>query len=233
MVVLLSYKQNCAWLVMINLTSWCGAMRLESVGKIIKLLEENYPRAETSLRYRNSYEFLVAVILSARSTDEQVNRITGLLFQRFPGFAELARAEVEEVSSYIKGCGLHKNKSISLVKMARVIEEKHGGRIPSSWKEVLALPGAGRKTASLVMGTLWGEPALPVDTHVYRVSKRLGLASGEKVEEVEEELKEVVEKDKWLPTHHRLIEHGRFICVPRKPACERCFLIDYCGRYFK
>ena len=196
--------------------------------EIMNLLKENYPEADTFLRYQNCYQFLVAVILSARSTDEQVNRVSKGLFQKYPNVFELAEASPEEVAEVIKGCGLYRSKSSSLIKMARTLVLEYGGKIPSDWNKLLSLPGVGRKTASLVWATLFGFPAFPVDTHVFRVARRLGLSRGEKVEEVEKELKECFPSREWLPLHHRLILHGRKLCYAKQPHCEKCFLQGHC-----
>lgn len=198
---------------------------------LIDCLKKYYPYAGTSLQYKNEWQFLVAVILSARSTDEQVNRVTPKLFNDYPDVISLAEASPDEVSKLIKGCGLYRNKSRNLVKLAQVLKEEYGGRIPPRWESLLSLPGVGRKTASLIWGTLFGYPAFPVDTHVYRVSRRLDLARGEKVEEVEQELKTRIPRDEWLPMHHRLIFHGRQLCLSRKPRCRDCFLQEKCPSF--
>jgi len=196
---------------------------------IIKLFKKNYPHAMTSLKFGNEYQFLVMVVLSARSTDEQVNRVSGSFFNKFPDIFSLAEASSDEVSEYIKGCGLYRNKSRNLVKMAQALTLEHGGKVPFEWNKLLSLPGVGRKTANLVQATLFNYPAFPVDTHVYRVAKRLELAKGDKVEEVEEELKIIFPEEEWIPLHHRFINHGRKLCLSRKPRCIDCFINSWCA----
>ncbi len=200
--------------------------------KVVKILKQEYEKAHSSLQSCSPFQFLVAVILSARSTDQQVNRITKELFSYYPDASSLANTTPEELESIIKACGLYRNKSRNLVKLAKLVTDKYGGEIPPSWNEIMQLPGVGRKTANLVWGAIFNNPAFPVDTHVFRVSRRLGLAKGDQVEEVEEELKENIPAEEWLPTHYRLIAHGRKFCLPRVPRCQDCALQSECNYYW-
>jgi len=170
----------------------------------------------------------VAVVLSARTTDEQVNRITAKLFPRAGTPQQLARMQESELAQYIQGCGLYRHKSRYLIEASRIILDKHGGLVPDHFEQLVALPGVGRKTANVVLNSAFRKNALAVDTHVYRVSKRLGLASGNRVKQVEEELKELLSPPEWGAAHHRLIAHGRKTCTARRPRCAECFVYRYC-----
>ncbi len=195
---------------------------------IFKLLEEHYPRAETALQFGDPFQLFVATVLSAQTTDEQVNRITARLFPRAGTPQQIARMDQAELEQYLKGCGLFRHKSRFLIEASRSILEKHGGQVPDTFVELVALPGAGRKTANVVLSNAFNQPALAVDTHVYRVARRLGLAAGNKVEQVEEELKAKLPPHQWGATHHRLITHGRRVCKARRPRCAECMLHRYC-----
>lgn len=202
----------------------------ERVKAVLERLEELYPEAKTALNFSTPFQLLVAVVLSARSTDRQVNEVTRDLFAKYPGPAEMAAATPEEMAAAIKGVGLNKAKGKYLVELAQKIVEEYGGEVPASWEELLRLPGVGRKTAGVVLSNAFQLPAFPVDTHVFRVSRRLGLASGTTPEAVEKELEKAVPPELWGVTHHRLIYHGRQVCRARKPLCESCRLADLCPR---
>lgn len=200
----------------------------ERIALILDKLAEYYPRVKTGLVYDNPYQLFVATVLSAQTTDEQVNRITTKLFSAVPSITEMSRLQPEELEPYLKSCGLYRQKSRSIIAASRMIVEKYGGLIPDQFDELIKLPGVGRKTANVIISSAFGRPALAVDTHVFRVSKRLGLAEGKTVEIVEDELKEVVPMESWIKIHHRLIAHGRKVCHARKPECKICFLNDLC-----
>ncbi len=206
----------------------------ERIDQILKLLEEHYPRAKTRLNYKTGFECIVAVALSARTTDAQVNKITPVLFEFYNNSRKMAAARPEDIEPLINRCGLYKTKSRNLVEMSRIIEARYHGNIPDNIDELLTLPGVGRKTANVVRSALFNQPAIAVDTHVFRVSRRLGLARGDSVEEVERELMDVIPEHLWSGTHHRLIAHGREICYSRKPLCADCFLKKIClKKYLK
>lgn len=195
---------------------------------ILRLLAKHYPGAKTSLNFRNPYELFVATVLSAQTTDQQVNRITKKLFADIPTVYDLSHLTVSDLGKYLKSCGLYRNKSKYLIEASRQIVENYNGQIPANFDQLIALPGVGRKTASVIISSAFGIPALAVDTHVFRVSRRLGLACGTNVNQVEEQLKKAVPIEEWVDLHHRLIFHGRQTCHARKPDCEHCFLIDQC-----
>lgn len=203
----------------------------EKITAIIKLLAESYRDAGTSLVFKTPFELLVAAILSAQCTDKQVNRITARLFKKYNKPQDFARLTPEELGEEIKGCGLYRNKSRFIVESAREIIKSHGGSVPTTRSELEALPGVGRKTAGVIIGVAYGGSALPVDTHVFRVARRLGLSAARDPVKVEADLAACVSPDERMPFHHRLIFHGREICSARKPACHKCCLKDYCSFY--
>lgn len=195
---------------------------------ILDGLAEQYPQAGTSLHFANPFQLFVATVLSAQTTDEQVNRITAALFKAVPTVQDLAAMEPGELEPYLKSCGLYRHKSRYLVEAARIIVKDFGGSIPEEFDQLIKLPGVGRKTANIIVSAAFGRPALAVDTHVFRVSRRLGLADGKTVEAVEEQLKTSVPSREWVLLHHRLIAHGRSLCTARSPQCRGCFLVCLC-----
>lgn len=198
------------------------------VRRIVALLEKRYRLAETALNFKDPFQLFVAVVLSARTTDEQVNRTTAKLFLDIGTPQEMAQMRPAELERYLKGCGLFRQKSRYLIEASRIIMEKHGGELPDTFEELVALPGAGPKTANVILNSAFGQPALAVDTHVYRVSRRLGLATSDRADRVEEELKALIPREKWGALHHRLIAHGRRVCQARKPGCGECILYQLC-----
>ena len=204
----------------------------ERFEKIIAYFKEHRPVAETELDYRSPYELIVAVILSAQCTDKRVNVITPNLFKRFPDFASMAEAEVAEVLDYVKSCSYPNNKSKHLVGMAKMIMNDFGGELPSDVKELQKLPGVGRKTANVLASVLFNQPAMAVDTHVFRVSARLGLTTNAKTPlETEKQLVKYIPEELIPLAHHWLILHGRYVCLARKPKCAECGLTEYCKYY--
>ncbi|MEW6661913.1 MAG: endonuclease III [Bacillota bacterium] len=201
------------------------------VEQILDALSRAYPEAKTTLVFQNPFELLVATILSAQSTDRQVNLITQSLFKKFPTPHALAGVRPEELAEYIKGCGLYKNKSNHLVKGAKLLVDKYDGKVPDQMEELIKLPGVGRKTANVVLSNAFGFPALAVDTHVLRVANRLGLANTTDALKAEQELCAQVPKEQWSQFHHWLISHGRQVCQARRPRCGVCQLQQWCRYY--
>lgn len=193
------------------------------------MLAQCYPHAGTSLVFKTPFELLVAAILSAQSTDKQVNRVTARLFEKHNSPQEFALLTPEELGEEIKGVGLYRNKSRFIIEASRDIVNKHSGIVPSTRTELEALPGVGRKTAGVVIGVAFGGSALPVDTHVYRVARRLGLSAARDPVKVEADLSVCIPPELRMPFHYRLITHGREICKARKPSCQKCCLRDYCS----
>jgi endonuclease-3 len=199
----------------------------KEIEAIKRLLLEHYPDSVTELHYRNLYELLVSVMLSAQCTDKRVNLITPALFEKYPDIHALARADVEEVKALIKSCSFFNNKAKNLVAMARLVEEEYGGEIPLDEKELIKLPGVGQKTAHVVLIEYTGANLMAVDTHVFRVAHRLGLSNATTPEGTEEDLVRKFKTDLHR-LHQAMVLFGRYICKAVKPECERCFLTQYC-----
>ncbi len=199
--------------------------------EIFELLLSAYPDADTELEFTNTFELLVAVILSAQCTDKRVNTVTPALFKRFPTPEAMSNAELQEVESLIHSCGFYHNKALNIIGAARKIVSDYNGQVPSNWDELLTLPGVGRKTANVVYAVGFGGDAIAVDTHVFRVSRRLGLSKGNTPEKVEKDLQKVFHKKDWRVAHHLLIFHGRRCCHARKPDCKNCRLKSVCRSY--
>lgn len=198
------------------------------VEQIIAKLAKHYPEAKTSLVFDNPFQLFVATVLSSQTTDDQVNKITVELFKAVPTVFVMSGITTAELEPHLKSCGLYRNKSRFLIEASRIIVDRYNGMIPNDFNELVKLPGVGRKTANVIISSAFGKPALAVDTHVFRVSKRLGLADGSKAELVEEQLKSVIPIEAWSNSHHYLIAHGRAICHARSPQCEVCFLKQNC-----
>ena len=196
---------------------------------VLDILEKTYPDATTELVHKNPYELLIATMLSAQTTDKQVNKVTPGLFERFPDAKALAEADISEIESLIKTCGFYKTKARNIKEACRIIVEEYGGRVPQTMEELTDLPGVGRKTANVVLSNAFGVDAIAVDTHVFRVANRLGLAQSGDVRSTEEQLMENIPREKWSRAHHWLIHHGRRICKARRPKCEECPLAEVCS----
>jgi endonuclease-3 len=188
----------------------------------LAILEATYPHAETALEYGSPFELLIAVILSAQCTDARVNLTTPFLFARYPGAAELAQAKQADVEAIIKSCGFFRTKAKNIIAAAAALVAQHGGEVPRERAELEALPGVGRKTANVVMSVAFQEAAFAVDTHVFRVSHRLGLTLGTTPRAVENDVTKLVPPKKWRHAHHWLILHGRTICKAPTPLCAHC-----------
>lgn len=196
--------------------------------KILSILETMYPDAHCELDYRNPFELLIATILSAQSTDRQVNIVTKGLFTKYPAPADFIQLSEEELAAEIRGIGLFRNKSKNILRTCQKLLTAYGGEVPNDRQKLEDLPGVGRKTANVVLSNAFGVPALAVDTHVQRVANRLALADSDKPLVTEQQLMKRVPKLEWIDTHHRLIWHGRRLCRARNPKCEQCDLFSYC-----
>ena len=194
---------------------------------ILEGLAELYPNAGPELQFTNPYETLVATILAAQCTDARVNQVTPAVFRDFPDAKAMAQTTPEILFPYVKSCGF-KSKAANIVNACRIIAEKYDGVVPSTMEELTALPGVGRKTANVVLAFSFGVPAIPVDTHVFRVANRLGLADALTVEETEKQLMALIPREDWSQAHHWMIYHGRRVCHSQKPECESCALKPYC-----
>jgi endonuclease-3 len=196
---------------------------------VIGWFQENMPVAETELHYTDPFQLLVAVILSAQCTDKRVNLITPALFKRFPTPEKMAEVEPEEIFEEIKSCSYPNNKAKNLSGMARMLVSDFQGTVPEEMDELIRLPGVGRKTANVILSVVFNKPAMAVDTHVFRVSARLGLTVGSKTpEETERQLVKLFPPDLLPVAHHWLILHGRYVCMARKPMCGQCGLLEWC-----
>lgn len=198
--------------------------------QILAELARLYPDTRPELNFSNPFETLVSVMLSAQCTDKQVNKVTEKLFPLFPDAFAISRLTPDELRPYIASCGF-KSKADNIVATCRILVEKYDGQVPRTMEELTALPGVGRKTANVVMANAFGIPTIAVDTHVFRVSNRLGLAHARDVLETEKQLMQVVPREDWIAAHHWLIFHGRRVCAARKPACDACTLAPLCESF--
>ena len=199
--------------------------------KILDTLKETYPDAKCELNYETPFQLLVATILSAQTTDKKVNEITETLFKDYPDLDAFLTLTNEELEERIRQIGLYKNKAKNLIMMCNQLKENFGGEVPNTMEGITSLAGAGRKTANVVLSNAFGVPSIAVDTHVFRVSNRLGFADSDNVLEVEKQLQKELPKKEWSLTHHLLIFHGRRCCIARKPKCEECPVADLCEYY--
>ena len=191
--------------------------------EILKVLDDLFPDAHCELDHRNNYEMAVAVVLSAQTTDASVNRVTPELFRRYPDVYALSNGKLPEIERCIASLGLYRNKAKSIQGMAKGIVEQFDGRVPDNMNDLVSLPGVGRKCANVILSECYGIPSLAVDTHVSRVSRRLGLAKPEdSLLQVEQKLKRKISRDRWIKTHHQMIFFGRYLCHARNPECHRC-----------
>lgn len=196
--------------------------------EILKELERLYPDARPALQFKSPYELLIAVILSAQCTDERVNKVTAVLFEKHNSPATMLELTQEELEKYIFSCGFYHNKAAHILSATRDIVEKFGGEVPRDFEALKSLAGVGQKTANVVWAVAFGGDAIAVDTHVFRVSNRLGLANAATPLKVEEQLKQVIPKPRWSEAHHWLIWHGRRVCHSQRPDCEHCTLKEQC-----
>lgn len=201
----------------------------EDVTEILDLLSELYPNAECELNFANSFELLIATILSAQTTDKKVNQVTANLFKEYKNPEDFTKLSQEELEEKIKFIGLQKNKSKNILATCNILVDKYNGRVPQERKPLESLPGVGRKTANVVMSNAFGIPAIAVDTHVFRVANRIGLAKSKNVLETERQLMDKIPEVLWTYTHHALIWHGRRVCTARNPKCTDCLLLPYCN----
>lgn len=201
------------------------------VQKILKELSALYPDAQPALHFKSPYELLVAVILSAQCTDERVNKVTAVLFEKYDTPEKMLTLSQEELEKYIFSCGFYHNKAAHILSASKDIIEKYGGVVPDTLQELKTLAGVGQKTANVVYAVAFGGNAIAVDTHVFRVSNRLGIAEGKTPAKVEEGLRSVIPEELWSKAHHYLIYHGRRVCHSQKPDCANCTLKNYCKFY--
>lgn len=198
--------------------------------KIREGLAKLYPDAHCALHHNNALELLVATILSAQCTDERVNKVTPALFQRYPDARAFAESEQGDLETMIQSTGFFRNKAKSIRACCRMLVDQHGGKVPGTMEELVPLPGVGRKTANVILGNAFGVPGIPVDTHVTRLSRRMGLTEHEDPVKIEADLMKLIPKDEWTMFGHRMIFHGRQVCQARKPNCAGCAVAKWCPK---
>lgn len=207
-------------------------IKKERVKLILDYFHAQQPEITTELEFGSVFQLLCAVVLSAQCTDKRVNMVTPALFRAYPTAQEMAKAEPEDVLEYVSSVSYPNAKSLHLVQLARMLCEKHGGEVPSSFDELVALPGVGRKTANVMLAVAFDQAAMPVDTHVFRVSHRMGLVSkdADTPEKVERQLVKQIPAELLSRAHHWLLLHGRYVCTSRKPHCEKCPIESLCKK---
>lgn len=205
--------------------------KAERLSAALGALKAAYPDAECELSFSTPFELLVATMLSAQCTDKQVNKVTSVLFPVYNTPEAFAALSDEELEPYIKSCGFYKTKGKSIIAASKIICEQHAGGVPKTREELMALPGVGRKTANVVLSNAFGVNAIAVDTHVFRVANRIGLAAAKDVEATEEQLMQNISESDWSQAHHWLIFHGRRVCSARNPKCDICTIKPYCAKY--
>ena len=198
------------------------------ISMILDILETMYPEAACALDYRDPFQLVVAVALSAQTTDVSVNKATPALFAKYPTPEALAEADQEDVMDLIRTIGLYRNKSRNIISMAQKLVSEFGGKVPDTYEGLVSLPGVGRKTANVVLAEGFGVPRIAVDTHVFRVANRIGITDEKDVDATEETLMKRIPESSWIRAHHLLIFHGRKCCSARKPSCDKCGLNELC-----
>lgn len=199
--------------------------------RIYDFLKSKFPDVKCELKYKDNYQLLISVILSAQCTDKRVNMITPTLFLKYPTVQEMAKANLKALENEIKSCGLYRNKAKNIIAASKQIVEKYGGEVPSNFDDLTTLSGVGKKTANVVISVGFGGDAIAVDTHVFRVSKRLGLADAKTPDKVGDQLEKVIDKNLWSEAHYLFVLFGRYICKAQRPLCEECKLKDICNYY--
>lgn len=206
-------------------------LKKKDIEKVLDLLLELYPDARAELDFTNPFELLIATILSAQCTDVQVNKTTAKLFKEFKSPEDYLTMTEEELGRRIYSCGFYKTKSKNILETCKTLIKEHNSQVPDSIEELIKLPGVGKKTANVVVSNAFGIPAIAVDTHVFRVSNRIGLADSKNVEDTEIDLMKNIDRDMWTKAHHLIIFHGRRMCKARGPICHECPLRPYCKYY--
>ncbi|KXZ39293.1 DNA-(apurinic or apyrimidinic site) lyase /endonuclease III [Alkalithermobacter thermoalcaliphilus JW-YL-7 = DSM 7308] len=202
------------------------------IDKILDILEKTYPDAKCELNYKTPFELLVATILSAQCTDERVNKVTKDLFEKYNTPEDIVNLGEENLQEIIKSCGLYKSKAKKIVQTCKILIEKYSGNVPNEIEKLVNLPGVGRKTANVVLSNAYNIDAIAVDTHVFRVSNRIGIIESKDPKDAEFKLMNIIPKQRWSKSHYLLIFHGRRTCKAKKPDCSNCSISNYC-KYFK
>lgn len=203
----------------------------QEANEVLSKLAETYPNARCALNYETPFQLLVATMLSAQSTDKTVNRVTESLFRDYPAVEDFLQLSQQQLEDRIREIGLYRNKAANILAMCRQLLIRFSGEVPGNLEDLISLPGVGRKTANVVLSNAFNVPAIAVDTHVFRVSNRIGLASSDNVLQTEQQLMEIIPREMWSLAHHWLIWHGRMVCSAKKPSCGTCVLNRHC-KYF-
>lgn len=204
------------------------AAERKRAAEIVKLLKAEYPKAQCSLHYKTEHQLLMATILSAQCTDKRVNQITPNLFEKYKNVESFAYCNVEELAQDVHSAGYHNSKARSIQGAALKIIEEHGGQVPTNMTDLIDLPGVGRKTANCVLGECFDVPSMVIDTHMIRIMNLLGFSKTKNAVQMESELMEIFDKKDWIKLTHMIIEHGRAVCIARRPQCEQCVLAELC-----
>jgi endonuclease-3 len=202
----------------------------KKVGKVISGLREHYPVVKTGLDFNTKLQLLISTVLSAQSTDKSVNKVTESLYKKYPDLKSLLKLTRKEIEDNIREIGIYKNKSKNIYKLLRIIDDEYDGEVPDNMEDLMKLPGVGRKTASVVLAVGFGEPTFPVDTHVYRICRRIGFTKSSTADKVSDDMMKIIPKENWIEMHHLLISHGRNICKARNPECSNCNIEKYCDK---
>lgn len=208
-----------------------GILTYDEADQCLDILEETYPDAHCELEHTNPFELLVATILSAQCTDVRVNKVTAEVFKKYNKAEDFANMDINKLENLIKECGLYRNKVKNIKASSKVILEEFHGQVPETIKDLMKLPGVGKKTANVVASTCFGVPAIAVDTHVFRVTNRIGFVNEKNVEKTEKALQNKIDKSRWTKAHHLFIFHGRRCCSARSPKCEICTIKNFCRYY--
>lgn len=203
-------------------------LKKDEIVKVLRLLANTYPDAECMLEYSSPYQLLVAVVLSAQTTDKKVNEVTEELFELYPDASAIADIDRDELEERLHSIGMYRQKAKNVINLSTILMDKYNGQVPEDQALLEELPGVGRKSANVVMSVAFGHPRIAVDTHVFRLANRIGLVDEKDVLSTEKALMKVIPKEQWTVNHHRLIWHGRRVCIARNPQCETCTLSELC-----
>lgn len=205
-------------------------LKKNEIEELIKIMAELYPEAECALVHENKFELLIAVVLSAQTTDKSVNKITPILFEKYPDAKTLAGAEIKELEDILKTIGMFRTKSKNILNLSKMLINEYDGNVPGTYDELIKLPGVGRKTANVVLSVGFGQPRIAVDTHVFRLANRIGITAEKDVLKTELALMKAIPENSWVLMHHGLIWHGRQVCIARNPRCSLCGINNLCKK---
>ena len=205
-------------------------LKKAQIAELIEIMRKIYPEAECALVHEDRFQLLIAVVLSAQTTDKSVNQVTPALFGRYPDAAALASAQAEDLEEILKRIGMYRTKAKNIIALSKMLMEKHGGQVPGDYDLLTELPGVGRKTANVVLSVGFGEPRIAVDTHVFRLANRIGITAEKNVLDTELSLMKAIPREHWIMMHHALIWHGRQVCSARNPKCSECAIESLCRK---